>query len=215
MKAITNGKHDDGHQQHHLPVLIIPGFMSSGLTIRKSPHKSWEGQRLWLNIKSAGFNSLHVGGALRRNEDYRRNSVRNLAAATDDAGDKNKRNNSSSSAPQDTTTATTAKIDPASDEMHQEYIKQMECKSKWLWHMRLQSDMVHEKDGVEVRPIAGTAGVDYLAPGALTESMSWVFGPVLKLLKGRGYREGVDLDAAPYDWRLPVSCLDYRMWRIA
>ena len=74
------------------------------------------------------------------------------------------------------------------------------------------------------------SGVDYLAPGALTESASYVFGPVLKLLKAEGYREGVDLDAAvsaydsivsflitfstlllhyhslkPYDWRIPVG----------
>ena len=53
-------------------------------------------------------------------------------------------------------------------------------------------------------------GVDYLAPGALTESMSYVFGPVLKLLKSKGYREGIDLDAAPYDWRIPPSELESR-----
>ncbi len=48
-------------------------------------------------------------------------------------------------------------------------------------------------------------GVDYLTPGALTESMSYVFGPVLKLLQSVGYKNGIDLDAAPYDWRIPVS----------
>ena len=46
--------------------------------------------------------------------------------------------------------------------------------------------------------------MDYLAPGALTESMSYVFGPVLKLLKSVGYVDGINLDAAPYDWRIPV-----------
>lgn len=49
-------------------------------------------------------------------------------------------------------------------------------------------------------------GVDYLSEGALTESMSYVFGPVLKLLRSYGYEDGVNLDAAPYDWRIPVSC---------
>jgi len=95
-------------------------------------------------------------------------------------------------------------VDQSSEEMHQEYVKQMECKSRWVWHMRLQSDMIHEREGVEVRPVPGTAGVDYLAPGAL-ESMSYVFGPVLKILKAKGYTECVNLDAAPYDWRIPVS----------
>ncbi|KAL7545588.1 hypothetical protein ACHAWF_008940 [Thalassiosira exigua] len=181
-----------------LPVLIIPGFMSSGLEIRKSPQKFWEGKRLWLNISAAGFNSLHVGGALRKNEETRslrkikpverRRSVRDALAPQAAMGGEDE---------------PAAPIDPASDEMHQVYIKQMECKSKWLWHMRLKSDMIREREGVEVRPIPGTAGVDYLAPGALTESMSYVFGPVLKLLKGKGYKDGVDLDAAPYDWRIP------------
>lgn len=172
---IKNGSTNNNKDGRQLPVLIIPGFMSSGLTIQKSPHKSWEGKRLWLNVRAAGFNSLHVGGALEKNE--QRRSVRDI----------------------------TVSFDQSSEEMHQEYAKQMECKSKWVWHMRLQRDMIHEKEGVAVRPIPGTAGVDYLAPGALTEGASYVFGPVLKLLKAKGYIEGVNMDAAPYDWRIPVS----------
>lgn len=87
-----------------------------------SHDKSCKGKRLWLNITSAGFESLHVGGALRKNEQHRSN--RNLDMDVS--------------------------IDRSSEEMHQEYIKQMECKSKWIWHMRLQSDMRSEKEGVEV-----------------------------------------------------------------
>ena len=107
------------------PVLIIPGFMSSGLTIRKSPHKSWEGRRLWLNITAAGFNSLHRGGALAKNENYRSNRLLDGADAS-------------------------SSIDQSSEEMHQEYVKQMECKSRWVWHMRLESDMLHEREGLEI-----------------------------------------------------------------
>ena len=44
-----------------------------------------------------------------------------------------------------------------------------------------------------------------MSEGALTESMSYVFGPVLKLLRSVGYKDGVNLEAAPYDWRIPVS----------
>lgn len=136
------------------PVLIIPGFMSSGLEVVKSPTKSWEGKRIWLNLTQVGFESLHVRGALRKNEEAR--SVRKL------------------------------KADKSSEQMHQEYLKQIECKSKWVRHMRLKSNLIQERDGVEVRPIKGTSGVDYLSPGAITESLSYVFGPVLKILKENG-----------------------------
>ena len=99
--------------------------MSSGLTIKQSPNKSWIGKRLWLNISAAGFHSLHVGGALRKNEDEDRRSMRNLKV-------------------KDVVT-----LDKSSEEMHQQYLKEVECKSKWVRHMRLK-DMIHEHDGVVV-----------------------------------------------------------------
>ena len=136
------------------PVLIVPGFMSSGLEVVKSPTKSWEGKRIWLNLTQVGFQSLHVRGALRKNEEAR--SVRDL------------------------------RTDKSSEQMHQEYLKQIECKSNWVRHMRLKSNLIQEREGVKVRPIQGTSGVDYLSPGALTESLSYVFGPVLKVLKENG-----------------------------
>ena len=87
----------------------------------------------------------------------------------------------------------------ASDALHEEYKNAVECKSLWVRHMRLQDDMKTEKEGIEVRAIPGCAGVDYLSAGALTESLTYVFGPVLDLLKSKGYEEGINLDAAPYD----------------
>lgn len=166
------------------PVLIIPGFMSSALTIKKSPHKSWEGKRIWMNIAQLGFQSLRIGGKLRENEKTRalqqKNSKQDKASML------------------------------ASDALHQEYKNAVECKSRWVRHMRLQDDMKTEKEGIEVRPIQGCAGVDYLSAGALTESLTYVFGPVLDLLKSKGYEEGINLDAAPYDWRLPPEMLQKR-----
>lgn len=67
------------------PVLIIPGFMSSGLAVRKSPHSSWKGKRLWLNIAAAGFHSLHIAGKLKKNEQQR--SQRRLSGARAGDGD--------------------------------------------------------------------------------------------------------------------------------
>jgi hypothetical protein len=45
-----------------LPILIIPGFMSSGLEIQESNDKpAWQKQRLWINLTSLGFQSFHFG----------------------------------------------------------------------------------------------------------------------------------------------------------
>mmetsp|Transcript_30290 Transcript_30290/g.63478 ORF Transcript_30290/g.63478 Transcript_30290/m.63478 type:complete len:777 (+) Transcript_30290:215-2545(+) len=178
------------------PVLIIPGFMSSALTIEKSSiDPTWEGKRLWLNLFSLGFHSLQIGGVLRKNEDQ----IRKMEEANKMIDSKVGRNN-----------GTLGASVKSSRDLHLEYLKQVECKSKWVEHIRLQPDMIHENEGVVVRPIPGTAGVDYLTPGALTENMSYVFGPVLKLLQSVGYKNGIDLDAAPYDWRIPPSELQSR-----
>lgn len=55
---------------HRLPVLIIPGFMSSGLEVRESSvNSTWVGKRVWINLSALGFESLHGGSALVRNEE--------------------------------------------------------------------------------------------------------------------------------------------------
>ena len=126
--------------------------MSSGLVIQKSSiDSSWEGKRLWLNLSSLGFNSLHVGGALRKNEE----EIIRTATTIETANENVKAN---------TNTKRPGGLDndgsrfKSSRDMHQEYLKQVQCKSRWAEHVRLQSDMIHERMGVEVRPIPGTAG---------------------------------------------------------
>ena len=54
-------------QRFH-PVLIIPGFMSSGLEVKKSTTASWVGKRVWINLNSLGFQSIYRGSALEVNE---------------------------------------------------------------------------------------------------------------------------------------------------
>lgn len=84
--------------------------------------------------------------------------------------------------------------------------EQTEYKSDWLNHMSLMNDMKSERDGVQVRPIDGLAGVDYLTPGSLMKYVSYVFGPVLDALEEAGYVREKNLDAMSYDWRLsPVQ----------
>ena len=154
------------------PVLIIPGFMSSGLEIKESDTRSWVGKRVWINLNSLGFQSMYRGSALNVNE-----SLRGEASF--------------------------------SEEQHRKYEMQVTCKSKWLHHMSLSSDMLSERPNIKVRPISGLNGVDYLTPGALTNHLSYVFGPVIRALQEAGYTDA-NLDAAPYDWRLPPSELEKR-----
>jgi hypothetical protein len=89
--------------------------------------------------------------------------------------------------------------------------QQKKYKSAWLEHMRLNpNDMITDPNGVKIRPISGLVGVDYLAPGIFTSHVSYVFGPVIQALQEVGYKEGVNLQAANYDWRLPPSQLEKR-----
>lgn len=77
--------------------------------------------------------------------------------------------------------------------------------------MSLQEDMIHERDGIQVRNIPGLGGVDYLSPdNILLNYVSYVFGPMIRALVAQGYAEGKDLDAAPYDWRVAPSTLETR-----
>ena len=50
-------------------MLIIPGFMSSGLEVRESSvSKSWVGKRVWINLQSLGFEKLFHGKLLHQSE---------------------------------------------------------------------------------------------------------------------------------------------------
>lgn len=87
----------------------------------------------------------------------------------------------------------------------------VDCKSPWLQHMSLTSDMSTEREGNEIRPIPGLKGVNFLTDIAnIKVGASYVFAPVIKLLKGYGYVKGLNLDACPYDWRVPPSTLEER-----
>ena len=151
------------------PVLIIPGFMSSRLTVQDSPYKSWRDKQLWLNIALLGFNSMNVGGKLRKNEELWRRCSEIFGGNGDVNEKKNEHNDIGIN-------CTSVDDTIAWEALHNEYMKQVECKSRWLWHLALQSDMITEKEGLVVRPVPGTAGVNYLAPGALTESASYMVG---------------------------------------
>ena len=85
-------------------------------------------------------------------------------------------------------------------------------KSSWLNHMFLAPDHESDPPGIKVRPILGLEGVDYLTPGFVTGAISYVFGPVIEMLKEKGYNSGgkTNLMASPYDWRLAPRTMEKR-----
>ena len=130
-------KADPSNKKKLQPVLIIPGFMSSVLTVQSSSlQPSWKDQRIWLNITTLGFNHLKRGGKLQRNEDIR--SRRQMLNDSNNDRD--------------------ASIDSTLEHMHSEYLRQVECKNKWVQHMKLRDDSIGERKGVVVRALEGTAG---------------------------------------------------------
>lgn len=90
------------------------------------------------------------------------------------------------------------------------YQQELECKNQWLKHLKLSDDLQSDPSGIETRPLSGLDAVNYLDPGGLVKQVSWVFHHVTAALIEVGYQEGKDLDAAPYDWRIPPSMLESR-----
>ena len=238
------------HQQPkpHLPILIIPGFMSSGLKVVESELKpEWVGERLWLNLKALGFEAAVGRHTNHHNNhtptvppndftapDWNRsppnysNSIHNSnitggdeeegMIVMDDAAEDHREDDSDHDdmSTAGVTTAATTNNNNNNNNNNSEYTTvarerhNVRLRNAWVHHMALQDDMVSEREGIRVRNIEGLAGVDYLTPGALTSTVSYVFGPLIKAMQQVGYEMGVNLDAAPYDWRVPPSVLETR-----
>jgi len=176
---------EEGHDIPLRPVLIFPGLMSSALKVQKSTIKpSAEGKQLWLNIKAMGFSSLYRGSPLQVNEEVRKRATEITQSSSHELYD---------------------------HELHEKYMEALEAKSLWLRHLALESDQVTERPGVELKPVEGLAAVDFLIPsGQVARHASWVFGPLIKVMEKVGYTPGENVDAVPYDWRLPPKVLQTR-----
>jgi len=127
-----------------LPILIVPGFLSSGLVVEKSElKKTWEGKRLWLNLLSLGFHAVNFGG---RDRVIGGQKSSGGGGTVDDedpviGGEENN-----------------------DDDDETEQLRYNLYKSLWIQHMALCDDMQTEHPGIRVRNIAGLPGVDYLTP---------------------------------------------------
>ena len=187
-----------------LPVLIVPGFMSSALEIEHSDAQpSWEGKRAWLDLATLGISALAInpggkkakqqqqqlqenGSGVRRMETLR---TRSLAAGW------------KSKAPPETLAAM-AGVDESEEAK----------KNKWIRHLLVEAEGWRDPEGIRVRPIEsnyGLDGVEYLSEG-MAQHISYVFARVAAQLRMAGYEPGLNLRAAPYDWRLPPRRLEER-----
>ena len=189
----------------HLPVLIIPGFMSSGLEIHESEYNTkWEGQRLWLNLKALGLSRfIHK---VNKKDSYEASLARARARFADESLYEDEDDDDIEKQQQQQSDEEGG----LSADDWVENNKEVATRNRWIHHISLMSDLKSDPPGIKVRPMTGLKGVDYLLPGALTNFVSYVFGPVIKVLNKVGYANEVNLDASPNDWRLPPSELEKR-----
>lgn len=243
----------------YYPVLIIPGFMSSGLTVVESKLKAgWVGERAWLSIQKLGF-----GGAVEAHNNQMLAQMANQSASattlTPPGGPSPIRSNSltpsalspplpvrasSSGGLSPTTTnlersnnasSTYSGVSAASERSSVGRVSSFAgdpgaetdamsnlsaslprtgasgvMQRAWLTHIALGHDARSDPAHCLVRPMAGLEGVDFLQSGFLMEMGTYVFGPVIRELVVVGYKPGFNLEAAPYDWRLPPADLEAR-----
>lgn len=188
--------------------------MSSGLYVKKSSiTPSWEYKRLWINLASLGIHSIHFGGG----DVSTSSGVVNGNDNSCHTDSYNADTNANAHSDADNNILDVRRDGNAAKTTKKERREGRRMRSLWLQHIMLESDMVTEPEGIEVRNIEGLSGVDYLSPGALTNLVSYVFGPVIDALRKVGYDNGEEtqgrvynLDAAPYDWRLPPHMLEKR-----
>lgn len=169
-----------------LPMLIIPGFMSSGLEVQESHlNPEWAGERVWMSIAKLGVASAHLRGAYETTAGGSRLSI----MSHPDSG------------MEMSTTSFQARVEGG-------WASHKHLKNNWLEHLCLDAPNA-EKRGIKVRAVPGLDGVDFLEHGALSHP-TYVMGPVIYALQKHGYAEGKGLEAASYDWRLAPSILQER-----
>lgn len=220
---------------HNLPVLIIPGFMSSSLKVVKSGiSEKYEGDSVWMNPLSLGFGGLYVGrsteikqvksieggGRGHSAHFFRKKSSNGKYNSNDDLNsleiDKYTDNTDSEDSDDDNSVVNLDKEEGHGRKApmsmaENKYKEEVKCKNTWLHHISLTKDAMTERHGNEIRPVPGLNGCDYLFKFMSTDvQASYVFAHVIKALKTAGYTEGVDLDAATYDWRLTPGMLEKR-----
>ncbi|KXS21833.1 hypothetical protein M427DRAFT_151099 [Gonapodya prolifera JEL478] len=211
----------------HLPVVIMPGFMSSGLQVHESEVRpGWIDSRVWLSIEklglgvdfnevfsrskppsttsSAASSTIHLDSAAATPSAKKRDAMTILRSFVADIGDTFNDDDDN----EDNDTSHTSLAQESQGHPEDQNVRTMS--RMWLRHVGLDPSCVddpksqeHGGDGrIRVEPIEGLDGVNFLQPGALTATATYVFAPVIAELRNLGYTEK-NLAGAPYDWRYP------------
>jgi hypothetical protein len=175
-----------------MPIIVVPGFMGTGLEIEKSPH--WKPsthekrERVWLNLsKVVGAGGAHKQALLGQQVGIPYNLQSNLFQECDCDDDD-------------------------SAEAHHN-LKARATKNKWVNHVML-ADHDKETEGVSLKPIDGPDGIDAMDDIECARETLYSMGMTLDVLHELGYYwkpncQG-NLECLGYDWRFAPQILQQR-----
>jgi hypothetical protein len=137
-------------EDKHLPILIVPGIMSSGLEVVESGlDQKHVGSRVWFNPFALGFSAMYSGRALVAEEKTKpaifQKPVIQAVAEEDDLSDDEE-------VPEETLEVPQVKVEGVDLSKREEVKEQVRCKSAWLHHLTLSKDMVTERPEIKFDP---------------------------------------------------------------
>jgi len=191
---------EEGKSKVKLPVLIFPGMASSGLYVENSglDNDKYAGRRVWMDaafVASSMMDSKIVNPA--QNEENA-NSDRYVESGDDHGLDVGTPDTVEEGIMPTGSSDSGEAVEFAKKE------EELHIRSAWLYHISLDKNLVDERPGNRVRPYDGIKACEWLVDDALGKPAAVVWADVIKYLEVEmGYVRGKNLDAAPYDWRLP------------
>lgn len=204
-------------EELYLPILIIPGVASSGLYVKKSSvDEKFEGERLWMNVAFLAKARLN-NKVLNENEveEERAQFSKRISGAFPD-NSKLKKIGGAFSNFSDMVKGSIDHIDGEDGKSsHEIRLRKAEAeiaiKNTWIQHIALDTNMIDERPGNEVRTWDGLKGCEYVVDGSLEKMKGHVMAPMVEYCTTvMGYEREKSIDAMPYDWRLAPSINEKR-----
>eukprot|EP00211_Chloroparvula_japonica_P000658 CAMPEP_0119157688 /NCGR_PEP_ID=MMETSP1310-20130426/52882_1 /TAXON_ID=464262 /ORGANISM="Genus nov. species nov., Strain RCC2339" /LENGTH=1683 /DNA_ID=CAMNT_0007150307 /DNA_START=39 /DNA_END=5090 /DNA_ORIENTATION=+ len=170
----------------NFPIIIVPGLASSALEAWYTQEGKWRRSRVWVDPlkigQTAGMQkALSVFSSSKKKKDKKFGHSAEHSSQTSVLDDDDESMQRTSS----------------------------DSRRKWLNMMMPAPDGWSDPPGIKIRPVEGLHAIDYLAESPLAKKASYVFGHVINTLIDVGY-DTHNLQAAPYDWRIPPSKLEER-----
>jgi hypothetical protein len=182
----------------HLPILFFHGLCSAGMKVEKSGlDPKYEGQRAWLKKRF-----LTSTAVLKSDINFKRHTREGTNEGSEAHDDDDDDLDDDKIGP--VATADKEKIDKDFAKCEEEF----SIRSAWIYHMALDKNGVDELPGNRVRPYPGIKGCDYLMRNP--KSLCVFEDAIHSLEVDLGYIRGKDVDACPYDWRIPPGHLEAR-----